>query len=62
MQQFQQETQASVQNLENQMSQLATFVSKLESQGRLLSQNIVDLNQNVSAVSLRNGKEFLENP
>ena len=43
------------------MGQLATFVSKLESQGRLPSQIVVNLKQNVSAISLRNGKELQEN-
>ena len=62
MYQFQQETWASIQNLENQMGQLATTVSKLESQGKLPSQTVVNPKQNVSAVSLRSGKELLENP
>ena len=31
--QFQQETRASIQNLEKQMSQMATAVSRLEAQG-----------------------------
>ena len=62
MQQFQKETRASIQNLENQMGQLATSVSKLESQGKLPFQTIVNPRQNVSAVSLRSGKELLKNP
>ena len=61
-QQFQQATTASIQNLENQMSQLATTVSRLESQvlGRLPSQSEVNPKQNVSAVILRSGKELQE--
>ncbi|KAH9648757.1 hypothetical protein KPL70_025723 [Citrus sinensis] len=61
-QQFQQATTASIQNLENQMSQLATAVSRLESQvlGRLPSQSEVNPKQNVSAVILRSGKELQE--
>ncbi|XP_024046444.1 uncharacterized protein LOC112100833 [Citrus clementina] len=55
-------TTASIQNLENQMSQLATTVSRLESQvlGRLPSQSEVNPKQNVSAVILRSGKELQE--
>ncbi|XP_052297127.1 uncharacterized protein LOC127902306, partial [Citrus sinensis] len=51
-----------VQNLENQMSQLATTVSRLESQvlGRLPSQSEVNPKQNVSAVILRSGTELQE--
>ncbi|KAH9669750.1 DUF4220 domain-containing protein [Citrus sinensis] len=61
-QQFQQATTTSIQNLENQMSQLATTVSRLESQvlGRLPSQSEVNPKQNVSAVILRSGKELQE--
>ncbi|XP_044471331.1 uncharacterized protein LOC123200247 [Mangifera indica] len=45
-QQFQQETRASIQNLENQVSQLATVVGRLETQnfGRLPSQIMVNPN------------------
>ena len=58
----QQATTASIQNLENQMSQLATTVSRLESQvlGRLPSQSEVNPKQNVSAVILRSGTELQE--
>ncbi|XP_043812729.1 uncharacterized protein LOC122723696 [Manihot esculenta] len=55
---FQQETKSSIQNLENQMSQLATSVSKLESQGKLSSQTIPNPKQNVSAITLRSGKQL----
>ncbi|KAH9667427.1 hypothetical protein KPL70_021040 [Citrus sinensis] len=61
-QQFQQATTASIQNLENQMSQLATTVSRLESQvlGRLPSQSEMNPKKNVSVVILRSGKELQE--
>ncbi|XP_039050452.1 uncharacterized protein LOC120191588 [Hibiscus syriacus] len=59
-QQFQQETRTSIQNLENQMSQLASSVNRLESQGKLPSQTIVNPKQNVSAITLRSGKELKE--
>ncbi|XP_052297128.1 uncharacterized protein LOC127902307, partial [Citrus sinensis] len=56
------EVNISSQNLENQMSQLATTVSRLESQvlGRLPSQSEVNPKQNVSAVILRSGTELQE--
>ncbi|XP_052295383.1 uncharacterized protein LOC127901771, partial [Citrus sinensis] len=55
-------TTVSIQNLENQMSQLATTVSRLESQvlGRLPSQSEVNPKQNVSAVIVRSGTELQE--
>ncbi|KAH9659131.1 hypothetical protein KPL70_023750 [Citrus sinensis] len=61
-QQFQQATTASIQNLENQVSQLATTMSRLESQvsGKLPSQSEVNPKQNASAVILRSGKELQE--
>ncbi|XP_043805290.1 uncharacterized protein LOC122721280 [Manihot esculenta] len=55
---FQQETKSSIQNLLNQMSQLATSVSKLESQGKLPSQTMPNPKQNASAITLRSGKEL----
>ena len=59
-QQFQQEIKTSIQNLENQVSQLATVVNRLESQGsgKLPSQSVVNPRQNVSAITLRSGKEL----
>ena len=56
--QFQQETRASIQNLENQMSQIATSVNKLEAQnsGKLPSQTVVNPKENVSVVMLTRGK------
>ncbi|KAL2252613.1 UNVERIFIED_CONTAM: hypothetical protein Sindi_0292100 [Sesamum indicum] len=57
-QQFQQETRSSIQNLESQMSQLASSVSRLESQGKFPSQTIINPKQNASAIVLRSGKEL----
>ncbi|XP_010244273.1 PREDICTED: uncharacterized protein LOC104588150 [Nelumbo nucifera] len=59
-QQFQQETRTNIQNLENQVSQLATAMSRMESQvsGRLPSQTMVNPKQNVSAITLRSGNEL----
>ena len=56
--QVQQETRASIQNLENQMSQIATSVNKLEAQnsGKLPSQTVVNPKENVSVVMLTRGK------
>ncbi|KAF7822064.1 hypothetical protein G2W53_027519 [Senna tora] len=51
---------SSMQNLEQQMSQLATSVSKLESQGKLPSQTETNPKHDASAITLRSGKE-LEN-
>ncbi|XP_031105454.1 uncharacterized protein LOC116010268 [Ipomoea triloba] len=42
------------------MSQLASTVSRLESQGKLPSQTIVNPKQNVCAITLRSGKELEE--
>ncbi|KAL2235917.1 UNVERIFIED_CONTAM: hypothetical protein Sindi_1323900 [Sesamum indicum] len=60
-QQFQQQTQTSIQNLEFQINQLASSVGKLESQGKLPSQSVINPRQNVSAIMLRSGKELQEN-
>ncbi|XP_031116657.1 uncharacterized protein LOC116020315 [Ipomoea triloba] len=57
-QQFQRETRTSIQHLESQMSQLASTVSRLESQGKFPSQTVVNPKQNVSAITLRSGKEL----
>ncbi|XP_027155128.1 uncharacterized protein LOC113755289 [Coffea eugenioides] len=58
----QQPAPKSVHNLENQMSQLASTVNRLESQlsGKLPSQTIVNPKQNASAITLRSGKELPE--
>jgi hypothetical protein len=58
--QFQQEMKASIQNLENQVSQLATSVGRLESRANLPSQTEVNLKQNASVITLRSGKELPE--
>nr|KAJ0206547.1 hypothetical protein LSAT_V11C500274310 [Lactuca sativa] len=58
---FQNETRYSIKNLEQQMSQLATFVCRLESQGKLPRHTENILKHNVSVISLRSGKSY-ENP
>ncbi|XP_023763984.2 uncharacterized protein LOC111912477 [Lactuca sativa] len=55
---FQQETKASIKNLEKQVSQLATSVSKLESQGKLHAQTETNPRHNVCAITLRGGKSY----
>lgn len=47
--------------METQMSQPATYMSKLESQGKLPSQTKVNPIPNVTAVTLRSGKELQKN-
>ncbi|KAF7812322.1 DNA-directed DNA polymerase [Senna tora] len=59
-QQFQNETRSSIQSLESQVSKLETSMSKLESQGKLPSQTEMNPRQNVSAITLRSGKELEE--
>ncbi|XP_010248137.1 PREDICTED: uncharacterized protein LOC104591037, partial [Nelumbo nucifera] len=61
-QQFQQEMGTSIRNLENQVSQLATAMSRMESQssGRLPSQTTTNPKQNASAIMLRSRKELNE--
>ncbi|XVF58511.1 hypothetical protein PTKIN_Ptkin07bG0071800 [Pterospermum kingtungense] len=58
--QFQQKMRASVQNLEKQIGQVATTVSKLKAKGsrKLPSQMVVNLQENSSAIILRNGAEI----
>ncbi|KAF7824226.1 hypothetical protein G2W53_022370 [Senna tora] len=53
---------SSIQNIEQQMSQLATSVSKLESQGKLPSQTETNPKHNASAITLRSGKELKNAP
>ncbi|KAL0295215.1 UNVERIFIED_CONTAM: hypothetical protein Sradi_6846400 [Sesamum radiatum] len=55
-----QETRANLQHLGNQISQLATSISKLEAQasGKLPSQTETNPRENVSAITLRSGKEL----
>jgi hypothetical protein len=57
--QFQQETRASIQSLDNHMGQMATSISQLEAQssGKLPSQTIVNPRENASAIVLRSGKK-----
>ncbi|XP_031265604.1 uncharacterized protein LOC116124027 [Pistacia vera] len=60
--QLQQDTRSSIQSLENQMGQMATAISCLEAQvvGKLPSQIVVNLKENVNAVTLRSGKKMEE--
>ncbi|XP_073129193.1 uncharacterized protein [Henckelia pumila] len=53
-------TPASIQNLNNQMGQLAIAINKLEAQhsNALPSQKIPNPRENASAITLRNGKEL----
>ncbi|XP_027364535.1 uncharacterized protein LOC113871636 [Abrus precatorius] len=56
--QFQQRTEASIQNLQTQIGQLATTVNELKSQGSgNLSSQSVSNPRNVSAITLRSGKQ-----
>lgn len=58
--QFQQEARANIQILENQMSQMATAISRLEAQssGKLPFQMVENPRENASAIILRSGKEI----
>ncbi|XP_052490796.1 uncharacterized protein LOC128043039 [Gossypium raimondii] len=53
---YQQRTDASIQELTNQVSKLSMAVNRLESQGKLPSQTEPNPRQNASAITLRNGK------
>ena len=57
--QFLQEARANIQNLDNQMGQMATAISRLEAQssGKLPFQTVVNPRENPSAIVLRSGKE-----
>ena len=57
--QFQQETRASIQSLTNQMGQMATQLNQAQSQNsnKLPSQTVQNL-KNVSAITLRSGKQI----
>ncbi|XP_073154024.1 uncharacterized protein [Henckelia pumila] len=57
---FQQETRACIQQLNTQMGQLATVVNRLEAlnSSSLPSQTVVNPKENVSAITLRSGKEL----
>ncbi|GAB2248511.1 hypothetical protein Droror1_Dr00008393 [Drosera rotundifolia] len=63
-QQFQQETRSSIKNLENQVSQMASTINHLESQGssKLPSQPLINPKENVSAITLRSRKEVETQP
>lgn len=54
-QQFKKETRTSISNLEAQMGDIVTSISKLESRGKLPSQT--EKNPNVKVVTLRSGKQ-----
>jgi len=57
-QMFQQETRVSIQNLETQISHLASSVRNIETnRGKLPSQLEINPRQNASAMTLRSGKE-----
>ncbi|XP_021764722.1 uncharacterized protein LOC110729299 [Chenopodium quinoa] len=62
MMQFQQETRSSIQNLENQVSQISSAVSRLEAKdsGKLPSQTELNPKQQVNAITLRSGKKLQE--
>ncbi|XP_057251701.1 uncharacterized protein LOC130591798 [Beta vulgaris subsp. vulgaris] len=62
MVQFQQETRSSIHNLETQVGQMSSVVNKLEAQssGKLPSQTEVKPKRNVSAMTLRSGKELVD--
>ena len=49
---FQNETKASIKNLEQQMGQLANSVSKLDSQGKLPAQTEQNPNHNVFSITV----------
>ena len=61
--QFQQETKASIRNLEAQIGQMAATLSQIQARdlGKLPSQTIVNPRENVNAMTLRSGKQ-LETP
>ncbi|XP_073120623.1 uncharacterized protein [Henckelia pumila] len=58
--QFQQETRASIQNLNTQVGQLTTALNRLEAQNSsfLNSKSVVNTRENVSSITLKNGNEF----
>ncbi|KAI3708750.1 hypothetical protein L2E82_38167 [Cichorium intybus] len=55
---FQNETKASIKSLEQQVSQLANSMSKMESQGKLPAQIEKNPKHNASAITLRSGKAY----
>ncbi|KAL2905800.1 Succinate--CoA ligase [ADP-forming] subunit beta, partial [Bienertia sinuspersici] len=60
--QFQQETRSGLKNLENQVSQLANMVGRLEVQNSHTFPSQLEKNprENTRAISLRSGKELEE--
>ncbi|KAL5554345.1 hypothetical protein UlMin_041746 [Ulmus minor] len=60
--QFQNDTKNHLKSIENQFSQLATMVGKLEAQGsgKLPSQTVINSKENASVISLRSGKTLDE--
>ncbi|CAH9115386.1 unnamed protein product [Cuscuta europaea] len=60
--QFQETTKSSIQNLENQLSQISSAVNRLEAKdsGRLLSQTEQNPRQHVNAIMLRSGTTLKE--
>ena len=58
--QFQQETKASIRNLEAQMGQMASTISQLQSRdsGKLSSQTIVNPKENADAITLKSEKQL----
>ena len=61
--QFQQETKASIRNLEAQMGQMAVTLSQIQARDleKLPSQTIMNPRENTDAITLRSGKQ-LETP
>ena len=61
--QFQQETKASIRNLEAQMGQMAAILSQIQARDsrKVPSQTIVNPRENVNTMTLRSGKQ-LETP
>ena len=62
--QFQQRTDATIQNLETYIGQLASSMNQLQAQGssQLPAQTIPNPKGNVSAITLRYGKSFQAEP
>ena len=57
-QSFQNRTKESIKTFKQQMTQLTTYVSKLESQGKLPTQTEKNPKHNVCVITLRNDKEY----
>ena len=59
-----QDTQASIKNLERQMGQLSSAVSRLEAKdsGKLPSQTKLNPRETVNVITLRGGKEIENKP